>query len=64
MIAALVLSVLSLAGCSRAEPATKASETKAYYVDVGFRAYEFRLDDGTRCVALYRGGIDCDWARK
>lgn len=26
--------------------------------------YEFKLPDGTRCVALYRGGITCEWKRQ
>ena len=26
-------------------------------------AYEFKLTDGTRCVAIYKGGLDCDWKK-
>lgn len=27
----------------------------------GVRAYEFRLEDGTRCVTVYNAGLVCEW---
>ena len=46
-----LLILLLIAGCS--EPKEK-SETNFIK--------EYVLEDGTRCVVLYRyGGIDCDW---
>lgn len=26
--------------------------------------YEVSLDDGTRCIVQYQGGVDCDWDQR
>jgi hypothetical protein len=54
--------VLLLAGCARTPDSAPPidSETKRYNIG-SYWVREFRLDDGTRCVAMVDTGIQCDW---
>lgn len=59
------VALICLSGCAAEESRANQDAAKAYMVHkISFMyAYEFRLDDGTRCVVSARGGVDCDWGR-
>lgn len=60
IVVALCLAVLT-SSCEKAT-ADDPKYPYTYYRISHADIYEFRLTDGTRCVAnSYRGGIDCDW---
>lgn len=55
--------VAGSSGCSGSgvdtlEPKT---DVKHYYIGAGSYAREFRLDDGTRCLAILDAGLTCEW---
>ena len=59
-----ILAVLLLAGCSKDAPPMihKTMELETYRYEVGtYFVREFRLPDGTRCVAMTDSGLQCDW---
>lgn len=52
---------VALSGCGPTAPADTHDQTvKSYRVGITV-VYEFRLDDGTRCVALYDNAVSCEW---
>lgn len=56
-----ILLALLLVGCG---PTQQAQETVSKRYQVGtWNAREFRLEDGTRCVAWVDSGITCEWKR-
>jgi hypothetical protein len=57
MKAIFFLAVVLLAGCSAEANDREMYQTKHAYLEV------VTLNDGTRCVTAYKGGVDCDWQR-
>jgi len=58
---------LILVGCGRYDENLHNSpnqKTYKYGVYIDNYATEFNLEDGTRCVATVKGGLDCDWNNK
>lgn len=61
------LALLALSGCGNdnLDPNYQQERVRTNSVRYDFPgptyAYEFRLRDGTRCVALSSTAIDCDW---
>lgn len=54
--------VLLLAGCAKQEPYTLKAAPTRYDIGLGYYVRDFRLADGTRCVAIVDAGIDCDFS--
>lgn len=64
LIGAIVLSGVAV-GCDAVRPSDELPNPAVRYsIGSGNGAYEFRLTDGTRCVAYGGGGIDCEWRSK
>ncbi len=54
--------VAALVGCGKkSDHQADWSREETHRLGVGFTAVEFRLRDGTRCVAVSAGGVACDW---
>ncbi len=57
---------LLCAGCARVvdgkEVISANLESLEIYDVGGYIVRDFRLTDGTRCVTMSSGGIDCDWS--
>lgn len=64
MRALILVSLVALAGCSEARKPLAAFASPAittYELGTARKAVEFKLSDGTRCVALPNSGLTCEW---
>lgn len=63
MIKLVAVVIIVLAGCgySHEQEKTVKSDVIVYGLESGYYAREFRLSDGTRCVAFSSHGITCSW---
>jgi hypothetical protein len=68
----LLVAALLLAGCARQDGGPNGVEAGPeirppyveYYIPGAGSIFDFRLTDGTRCVAhRWDGGITCDWGQ-
>lgn len=62
LVLALV-AALAVAGCGQRVEQNQGWPDRegTKHLGVGFLAVEFRLQDGTQCVATTAGGVSCDW---
>lgn len=56
----ILIAAVTLTACGRAANVVDAEVTR-YHLRAGYNVHEFRLQDGTRCVAIEGGGIACQW---
>jgi outer membrane biogenesis lipoprotein LolB len=59
-----ICAMLLLAGCAKTDrpPRVEPLNVEVQRYEVGaYYVREFRLSDGTRCVAMIDTGIQCDW---
>lgn len=52
---------LALVKAASPKPVSTLTPESVHYHTPRVSAYEFRLEDGTRCVVVRGGGVDCEW---
>ena len=66
IVVGIVALILAISACSKVDTveAEPVEDVKVYTIRFGHYVREFKLSDGTRCVAYssdQKGGIACDW---